>query len=62
MLVVEKSVFGLCKNCLKDNGDTTIFEVTIGNTLTGNQTFKICQRCAQIILNGINAQMEDEKK
>lgn len=62
MLVVEKSVFGFCKNCLKDNSDTIIFEVTIGNHQTGNQTFKICQRCAQIILNGINAQMEDEKK
>lgn len=62
MLVVEKSVFGLCKNCLKDNGDTIIFEVTIGNTHTGNQTFKICKRCADIMMNGINAQMEDEKK
>lgn len=62
MLVVEKSVFGFCKNCRKTNADTIIFEVTIGNHQTGNQTFKICQRCAQIILNGINAQMEDEKK
>lgn len=62
MLVVEKSVFGFCKNCLKTNADDIIFEVTIGNHQTGNQTFKICPRCAEIILNGIRAGLEDEKK
>lgn len=59
MLIVQKADIGFCKNCLRSNREGYIFEISLGNSTTGNTSIKVCEKCAGIIRNAITMHLNE---